>query len=448
MLVQFSVENYLSINEEQILSLLATRDSQHASHLISDTPRKGDSILRAAAIYGANGSGKSNLVKAMKFAQDFVLTGTRGNQAILTRPFKLRADLGAPSKFEFIFKTQGVVYNYGFRLDSARILEEWLFATPKTQEVLLFQRATSESGQVEVEFGPSFTERTAKHKQFLEFVAEGTRPNQLFVTEAWDRNVPAVLPLMAWFRSVLLIISAEQLSPDLEFRAYKNPKLMTYLRDFLRESGTGIASVATERLPLPPYPGDFSDVDSQLRILHSEDGDVIQTVSTKLLMRHNSRNENSVSFEIDEESDGTQRLIHLGPALFSLTHEPEKVLVLDELDRRLHTLVSRMIIETGIGRDNAHQNQLVFTTHDTNLLDLDLLRRDEIWFMEKEASGASRLYSLAEFKIRTDLKIEKGYLAGRFGAIPFAADTTKLGWNEQSQSAAPEPCRELAESAA
>jgi AAA15 family ATPase/GTPase len=469
MLVQFSVENYLSINEEQILSLLATRDSQHAAHLISDTPRKGDSILRTAAIYGANGSGKSNLVKAMKFAQDFILTGTRGRQAILTRPFKLRADVGAPSKFEFIFKTQGVVYNYGFRLDSARIVEEWLFATPKTQEVLFFQRTTSESGHVEVEFGASFTERTAKHKQFLEFVAEGTRPNQLFLTEAVERNVSAVRPVIDWFKEVLLILTAEFRAKSLELTMHGSEAYTDLLKEWLQKSGSDIIAVTTEEVPfsLEQVRRNLTEVDKAeiSKLLEERDavmitetaGSIIYLIKGKggepsriqIKMQHRGADGRLVAFDIEDESEGMQRLIHLLPALSMLKTQSEAVIVLDELDRRFHTLLTRFIIQSALECDDAHQHsQFVFTTHDTNLLDLDLLRRDEIWFMEKEPSGASKLYSLAEFKIRTDLKIEKGYLAGRFGAIPFAANPMNLGWHERSQSVDPEPCREFVGSVA
>jgi len=134
----------------------------------------------------------------------------------------------------------------------------------------------------------------------------------------------------------------------------------------------------------------------------------------------NSRQGQLVEFSIDEESEGTQRLINLIPALFILKKNPEKVIFLDELDRRLHPLLSRKFLEFFLQcKIEQSKNQLIFTTHDTNLLDLDLLRRDEIWFVEKNNQGASQLYSLAEFKIRSDLKVEKGYLNGRFGAIPF-----------------------------
>ena len=139
-------------------------------------------------------------------------------------------------------------------------------------------------------------------------------------------------------------------------------------------------------------------------------------------------------FRMDEESDGTQRITQLIPILYDVDQGLEKVVLIDELDRKLHPHLSRLIVETFL--TNSESSQLIFTTHDTNLLDTELLRRDEIWFMQKDKLGRSQLYSLAEFKIRPDLQLEKGYLNGRFGAIPFIGDISKLGLDEKKQEPA------------
>ena len=148
---------------------------------------------------------------------------------------------------------------------------------------------------------------------------------------------------------------------------------------------------------------------------------------TQLKTSHRHENGDLIDFSMDEESEGTQRLINLIPSLYILGKDAEKVIFIDELDRRLHPLLSRSFVESAINC-RSRENQLIFTTHDTNLLDLDLLRRDEIWFVEKNKNGVSDCYSLAEFKIRPDLKIEKGYLNARFGAIPFFGNPKDLGW--------------------
>jgi len=167
-------------------------------------------------------------------------------------------------------------------------------------------------------------------------------------------------------------------------------------------------------------------------------GDQCEPILVRFHMQHRGQDGQRVDLEIYEQSEGTQRLINLLPALFSFQENEERVVIIDELDSRLHPLVSRLIIQAAVaGGETNQKSQLIFTTHDTNLLDLDLLRRDEIWFVEKDKGGASHLYSLAEFKTRPDLKIEKGYLNGRFGAIPFIGDLQRLEVMAQEEQTTP-----------
>ena len=446
MLIQFSVENFLSFDEEQVFSMVAAVGDQHPTHLVPDVPRKGASLLRAAALYGANGAGKSNLVQAIRFAKNLIVDGTRGAQAIAVRPFKLGKEAGRPSKFEFIIKTQGVLYNYGFRLDASRIQEEWLYATPNKQEVKYFERTTTPDGKANVTIGPSLSGRSSKQTQFLEFVAQGTRPNQLFLTETLERNVIKLEPVINWFQRSLLILSAEALPTSLEIDVHQDEALTELLQSVLRNTGTGIEEVSTREVifDFDKLPQSISDeaetyIRTQLADTYAvslnlygpqenrimlKQGERDQIVQVLLQMKHRGKEGQLIGFNIEEESDGTQRLINLAPLLFMLKQNLEQVILLDELDRRLHPKLSHFFVQAAL--EGKHTSQLIFTTHDTNLLDLDLLRRDEIWFVEKDKGGASHLYSLAEFKTRPDLKIEKGYLNGRFGGIPFIGDIHRL----------------------
>lgn len=462
MLVQFSVENFLSFDEEQVFTMVATGGDQHPAHLVPDVPRKGESLLRAAALYGANGAGKSNLVQAIRFAKNLIVDGTRGTQAIPVRPFKLGKEAGRPSKFEFIIKTGGVLYNYGFRLDASRIQGEWLYATPHKHEVKYFERTTSQDGKVTFEVGPALSGRSSKQKQFLDFVAQGTRPNQLFLTEALERNVSEAKPIIEWFEQALLVTTAEEQDFNLEARAHISQEFIGFLASFLRVADTGIEDITPSTQPfdfdqhVPSWP-QIQRYALRVELRQTEPNDLIRIIGdngtplmltpgingepllVSLLPLHRATGGRPVRFEMWEESEGTQRLIHLLSFLFALKKGPEQVLVLDELDRRLHPLLSRLLIQTifAEGGEGRH-SQIIFTTHDTNLLDLELLRRDEIWFAEKDKGGASHLYSLAEFKTRTDLKIEKGYLNGRFGAIPFIGDVHRLDEAVQEDGAARE----------
>lgn len=442
----------MSFDQETVFSMLAATGDEHSNHLVRDTPRKGDSVLRAAALYGANGAGKTSLVRAIAVAQNLILDGTRAGHTIPVIPFKLGLDTDRPTKFEFTFQTSGISYNYGFRADETRIIEEWLFETPKSRELLLFQRTTSDQGNVDVEFGATLTGGISKNKRFLDFVAQGTRPNQLFLTEAHERNVSRVLPVTAWFDNVLVVVPAEASANALEPGLLMFRPNIDFILTLLRDAGTGIDHIDTVEEPfdfdrlMPQITSDnktaiLKEVASlgptdalgvsglngrRFFLLRGGDGGPIRLAMD---LHHRTADGRLVRFDIEDESEGTGRLINLLPALLMLKTQPEKVVVLDELDRRFHTLLSRAFVQSALDCDSEHrQSQLIFTTHDTNLLDLDLLRRDEIWFVEKDRGGASHLSSLAEYKVRTDLKIEKGYLNGRFGAIPFSGEPSQLGW--------------------
>ncbi len=463
MLVQFSVENFLSFDEEQVFSMVAAGGDQHPTHLVPDVPRKGESLLRAAALYGANGAGKSNLVQAILFAKNLIVEGTRGTQAIPVRPFKLGNGASRPSKFEFIIKTQGVLYNYGFRLDARRIHEEWLYATPNKQEVKFFERTTSEDGKAEVEVGPSLSGRNSRQRQFLQFVAQGTRRNQLFFTQAIENNVVELMSIFEWFEQALLVTTAEEQDFNLEARAHISQEFIAFLASFLRVADTGIEDITTRKQPFDfnqhvPRWSELQRYALRVELRQMEPNNLIridgdngtpllltpgpngEPLLVSLIPLHRAAGGRTVPFEVWEESEGTQRLLDLLSFVFGLKKGPEQVLVLDELDRRLHPLLSRLLIQTILAEGGEEQrSQIIFTTHDTNLLDLDLLRRDEIWFAEKDRGGASHLYSLAEFKTRPDLKIEKGYLSGRFGAIPFIGDIHRLDETIQETQKAGEP---------
>ncbi len=453
MLIQLTIQNFLSFRDEVTFSMVGVNsDQQHIDHLAEDAAGKGRSILPIGAIYGANAAGKSNLLEAISFAKNLVVQGTRSSQTIPVSPFKLGDYSKQPSKFEFIFTHQGTQYSYGFTLNRDQIFEEWLYGIPegKKLDVMYFERVTSSKKETTVEYGSKLKGRSKKYQQFLDFIAEGTRPNQLFLTESLERNVVILKPIFDWFRKVLTIIPAEADFRGLEMGILSDESFTDFLSEFLKFAGTGIDSIVTEEVELdferqfPTMPKVLRDNLIQAlnqaekntmamienlggtRFLLFKD-DESQVILIQLKTRHRSEDGEFIDFLIEEESEGTQRLINLIPTLFILKQEEEKVIFLDELDRRLHPLLSRSFVQVAINCRNK-KNQLIFTTHDTNLLDLDLLRRDEIWFVEKSEQGVSNLYSLAEFKMRPDLKIEKGYLNGRFGAIPFFGNPQSLGW--------------------
>ena len=488
MLIQFVVANFHSFHEPVAFTLTATGDESHPDHVLS--PFEGaPGVLRAAAIYGANASGKSNLILAMQFAQELVLRGRRVGQSIRVRTFELSGgEEKEPAQFQWIFHYQGRTWSYGLAVETRRVVSEWLYATPdaaplsngstpaasrKPKEELWFERKTDEDGQTKVAFGKALKGTGKVAERRLKDIESGTRAVQPFLTEAIERNVEALNPVFEWFNNVLTIIRAESEYAPLVAHVVNNADFTKFLNLKIREAGTGIQEIVSEQRELD-WERDFPEVstedraamESRVELLKEDQSllisaDEISGVGSSTMLkkgegriiahllraRHRKANGGFVDFPIECESEGTQRLIHLIPALFLLQSRPV-VLVVDELDRRLHTLLSRRFIEGALqyscekGEAKNECGQLIFTSHDTNLLDLDLLRRDEIWFIEKDESGASHLSSLAEIKVRKELRVEKGYLSGRFGAIPFFGNPRYLGLDEANL-----PKAELAQTA-
>jgi len=431
MLIRFHVSNFLSFNEEIELSLIPGRARQHPTHVLKEQVGCDIKSLRAAVIYGANASGKSNLIKAMDVARQFILEGAQIREAIPRTPFKLCKD-GASrvSKFEFEFRQGGRCYVYGFEIDNQRVHVEWLYEIKKTTEVLLFERVTTSDGENSVEFGKLEVE-SHKEQERLQFVSMGTRPNQLFLTESMERNVKYFADVYRWFAEVLVIIYPHSQFLPLAI-ATQDSDFGVAMASSLEQLGTGIHgfklmevnpdsvfSDALRRELRGRSPADNKHVlvtgpAGERYIVDFSNGDIN---AKKLKFRHRMGDcEEDVLLEIEEESDGTRRLLDLLPTFGNWSHR-DQVIVIDELDRSLHPQLSYKLLKLFF-EDSSSQSQLIATTHEEHLLDLDLLRRDEIWFIEKDQSGASRVYSLEEFAPRYDKDIEGGYLRGRFGAIP------------------------------
>jgi hypothetical protein len=348
-----------------------------------------------------------------------------------------------------VIDLDGRLYSYGFAVTSQSVVEEWLFVREpgKKKDLICFERTTADSGEVKVRFGKSLLPRGQEAKQFLRFVATGTRPNRLFLTEAVDRNVEELRPLAVWFDSLEPVLSGDnnplRYNSNYRFQllAHDDKDFAGFLRDLLHATGSDIDAVTTEETPrhretlagLPPDPGDRPSIffkadtitgfgsDPSGIVLYFGDGSTMRVVDRT---EHRTSEGGTVSFDIGDESGGTLRLMQLAPILFAMRRR-KTVVLMGELERSLHPLLSKMFLQTALSDEIRASSQLIFSTHDTDLLDADIMRRDEIWFVEKGAEGASHLRSLAEFDIRPDLKIGKGYLIGRFGAIPLIEDLPK-----------------------
>ncbi len=408
------------------------------------SPRRD--LLRCAALYGANASGKSNLVEAMHFAQKSIIAPPATKDAsIAVQPFRHGESPNQPSSFEFYLFAAGKVYGYQFLLTRREVVFEELtevsLANP-SEEQSIFRRESQH-------FTFSDELRSSiEDPKFLDYLAKGTRANQLFLNEAHERDLSMLDPVYRWFASTLVIIGPEARYGPLVEEAEREPRFKEFLREVLEWADTGIVGVDTRRRQLEePIKKEIDAFRRNKRVRQllqameggsrSRDALIEENGQTEILSLHfEHRLGTGTEFlDVDDESDGTLRLLDLAPMLY-FAKEHAVVYVVDELDRSLHTLlaqrlVERFILETGANGGDAAP-QLIFTTHDTNLLDCQRLRPESIWFAEKNRSGASEFYSLAEYKPEqlNSLcgNLEKGYLQGRFGGIPFLGDPKRLGW--------------------
>ena len=433
MLLRFSVENYRSFRKEATFDMIPAdlSDEGKQDHLIVDDSGAGKkkgrlvNALPISAIYGANASGKSNLVKALEFVSKFVLRGgdqdkAESNKKQIPRIPFLLDDQGkdSPSRFEIVFKMEGVVYTYGFSVTNEKVMEEWLFAyyTPKT-ETTLFERKydqgnTAEHGKTFFEYGPKLAELKEEKPE------KWVHDNELFLTFAYEK-IAVLAPVYRWFER-LIIVSLRSYYSQLAKRINEEPDFKQFVSDLLSMADTGISGIIGKKEEITPE----QDLREHLReiqdnILFERTQNSDKKYLYYLQSEHVTNQGKIIEFPIKFESEGTRRLLHLLPILYMVTQK-DQIFIVDELDNSLHTMLSRWFIENFIKLGmRRKQSQFIYTTHDTNLLDRSLLRRDEIWFTEKDASGSTHFTRLSEYQGTENLNFEKGYLNGRFGAIPF-----------------------------
>ena len=439
MLVQFSITNFLSFGEKATFSMVK---SKTAEGLPSHVFRATDSIslLRGAAFYGANASGKSNFVKALAFAKKFILEGLRPKESILVESFRLDSDLSqSSSEFEFILLIDDIFYTYGFRVDRQKVHSEWLWTDAGNGDRLCFERTTNPAGKAVVKFGDALSQ---ERKASLQPTADRTRPNQLLLTKTVDDNVSDFEVVVEWFHSTLQIVTQEAGYPLLEIQVLKDDAYSRMLSEDLQQVGTGISRIDVEEIALdntgvsphairefirkniPQGTSRSIILNDGIKVIVEKDGNITPPLRLNTY-RKGSKGE-EVPFNLESESDGTQRFMNLHPML-SMLKDGSTVFVIDEIERSLHSQLTRYFIELALGDATPPpHSQLLFTTHDTNLIDTDLLRTDEIWFVEKDKGGASHLSALVEFKYPEGIDIEQGYLIGRFGALPFLGNLRKL----------------------
>ncbi len=420
MLVEFRVKNFRSLRDEQVLSLVASKDKTlEDTHTLSTGLKAVPGLLRSAVVYGANAGGKSNLIKALQYMRGVVLesaTVIQPGQSFAVQPFRLdELSASQPTEFEVTFILDGVRYQYGYAMTPQRIVSEHLLVYKAFKPQRWFERHfDAESSKDVYEFGPGL--KGAKN------LWEGaTRPNALFLSMAVQLNSEAMRPVFDWFSTGLVIFNEQaQLSPQMSIQMLKQADGRKQICGFLTAADISIADIEIVTRKVPGQAVHFDLVAGKTEVRSEE------VEEHQLRFSHVTEQGRAV-FDLMDESSGTRNLLFLtGPVLDIL--KKGLTLVIDELDTSLHTLLVRELVRLFHRPEvNTGGAQLIFTTHDTSLLDaLDLFRRDQVWFVEKDKDQASTLVALAEFSPRKNEALERGYLMGRYGGVPFLNHTLGL----------------------
>lgn len=383
MLIQFTIENHRSIKESAVISFAASKDKSLEEYLLPLDAKK--SLLPAIAIYGANAAGKSNVLHAMMTMRDMVV----GEAAKVSKgqklPWEPFGSTKEPTSFEIVFTYHNIRYAYGFSYDDKKIYSEYLYHWPNGREALIFSR---ENG--EYEFRENVNEQIT--------LSNRTPENKLYLVSSNDWNLPQTENAYKWFLEKLTFLMEEEpaTSETVAQIVSGDDKKARILKELLL-ADLGITDVTIKNLS-----GKNPTIMTTHRILQEDESVEYFQLS------------------MDQESAGTQHFFaRIGGWLQAL--ENGALLVVDEIEDSLHPLLTRRLVEMVQDKNvNTNGAQLLFTTHDAMLLDLDFFRRDQIWFAEKDdRSCATELFSLTSFSPRKGENVRKGYLKGRFGAIPF-----------------------------
>ncbi len=450
MLVRFVVSNFLSFKKETEFNMLAgTEQKHHKDHIYK---RNSVDLLKTAALYGANGAGKSNLIKAINFLKRLVV---EGGEDTLSQVNVFRLDEGLkeiPASFEIEFIDGQLAYIYGIKVKTNQILEEWLFISGLGggEDELIFHRRF-DNRHLKIEFSEKYYQDN-DGKIVLDFIIENlvkSNVTLLYILSELKENFSDEKSVYKWFKNKLIPVFPDT-KPGAALIAMisDSRELLEYVNNYIAAMETGMESIHIESSP-------FTEENTAGRIVYDKiKEDVVKHGMLEFKSRNDSSNMLAVlendeirikrivgnhknedgknfGFFLHEESDGTNRLLELLPAFHRLL-EPNVVLLIDEIDQSIHPILLKELISK-IVSSGIICGQFIFTTHEANLLDQNIFRRDEIWFVEKD-QGETKLYPLSDFDIRYDLDIRKGYLNGRFGAIPFMGDLQNLNWDQYAEA--------------
>lgn len=439
MLLKYSVSNFKSIGHDIELSMFPTTPDIDEKYTRTIQTKAGSwKILKRSAFFGPNASGKSSIIESIDFARDFIVEGIPSGKGTGINQFKGEfEDLDHQSVFQFIFWAEDdEVYEYGFSIDTRQVYEEWLMILTEKGFEPLFERQTDAEEKTTIEITSKLARRKSKSRELAELLKETIKEkqkNQLFLYKLYDNGIKKVEPVMEWFRSVQVIFPRSKVR-FLPIRISIDVDFQKFISDSLSKMDTGVVQVLAvsddldfhdfaEEARLPKEliqdieekrQGMFS-IGGKYYIFGEKNNNRMTLIQIKFEHRLNSK---SVQFDLEDESDGTRRLLDLLPMLFAKDQSSRMIYFVDELDRSLHTKLSKYLLKLFLENSEESNCQIIYTAHDTNLIDLDSFAQDEIWFVEKKLSGETKIKPMSDFEIKKNQDVLKAYLNGRFGAIP------------------------------
>lgn len=442
MLILFSVENCLSFAERAEFSMIPGKGRLKKEHI--NAPKHGLRTLKTAIAFGANASGKSNLVKAIALGKQMVTTGLLNGPQVSFSPYRLKKTTAqGDSRLEYVIQCGRKNYVYGFVFNDQRIIEEWLYEIENTQQTIIFEREKTNSFYLD-----PILEKNPKedYRQFLQFVAKATPENQLFLRELIVRRVREnvqdikdILAVYNWFSKTLkVLLPNEKYKEGISTELVDNDQLHAIFEQLLDYFGTGIDGIELQDVELKSInvPSQILDqIRNDLQGQRANARIILQTPENtffflkkegslqiqKFMTKHKLSDCDDVEyFDTKDESDGTNKIIDFVPVLIDLLRG-NNVFVVDEMERSLHPNLIYDIFDVYLKSATNVQSQLIVTTHESSLLTQKLVRKDEVWFITKDEDG-TQLHSLEEYNIRFDKEIRKDYLLGRYRAIPRLGD--------------------------
>ncbi len=409
MLVDFRLFNFKSFKDENEFSLIADKVNEHKTYTFVEEKYN---LLKSSVVYGANASGKSNFFEAIDFFINYIKNShkNQSGKIIDINNFKLSTETeNEPTGFEMTFIIDKQMYRYGFSLTKNFIDKEWLYSRPNKREIKLFER-----DKQKIVRGNSFKE--------VKKVDDMTKENTLFLSVLAQWNSDTAKKVIEWFNKIHILHSNYNVSSSFTASLLLNPERKNKILDYLKTADIGIENLnASEKdfdtSTVPDYIR--KQIEDEIKEKLPETLKVLEVTSKH--KKYNEKKEvvGTVNFDFEhEESEGTKKYFSLiGPIIDTL--EKGNLLFIDEIDTRLHPLIIEYIVDLFNCDSNKNNAQIVFSTHNTNILRKDKLRRDQVWFVEKNRYGESNLFSLLEIKgIRNDASYNKDYLEGKYGAIP------------------------------